>query len=127
MVSHPRTSRPLLALLLAAVACGDAGPAATAEPAVARIVISGSPPLQLFVTETHQLAATAYDREGQLIDGTTVGWRSGDERIVHVDQGGLLTAIDAGGTQVFARSGAVSDSISVSVFEQTGETEGGGR
>lgn len=121
----PSQAALLAAMLLTAAACGDGqGPVATVGPVVARIEIVGSDSLglQLSVGETRQLTATAFDDEANPIAATTLSWRSGDETVARVDQDGLVTAIDAGGTRIFAEAGLVADSVPISVFEDSGGT-----
>lgn len=122
-----QTSLLGLTTLLVTAACGDdSGPAATVDPVVARVEISDALVLQLVVGETRQLTAAAFDDQGEPVTAPTVSWRSGDAGVATVDAEGLVTAVDAGGTRIFAESGVAADSVPISVFDDSNGTGGGG-
>ncbi|WP_425154840.1 Ig-like domain-containing protein [Candidatus Palauibacter sp.] len=65
------------------------------------------------VGDTVRFLATVRDSNERLIDGARVVWSSSDSGVVRVDSHGLVTAAGRGRAKVFAKSGAVAQSVPV--------------
>ncbi len=65
--------------------------------------------------QTAQLTATVNDQNNSPITGATVAWSSGNTNVASVSAGGLVTAVTNGTTRITARSGNVSNGITVTV------------
>jgi|SRR5690606_3552905 len=103
-------------LALALATCDEIDvPAGLVAPTAASVVIAESG-LQMQVGETRTLTVEIRDADGEPIPGAPLSWRSGDARVANVDARGRVTALRAGGTHVYAESGLLRDSVSVSVF-----------
>lgn len=104
-----RTNRQILALLLTAIAVASCGEplSPVGEPSFARG--GGNPAARVETVEvvpaaaeivagaTIQLIAIGRDRKGNVVEGVTFEWGSGDPAIATVDATGLVTGISAGG------------------------------
>ena len=66
--------------------------------------------------KTANLSAIVLDANGRELEDADVKWSSDNERIVTVDDGGLVTAINDGTTEITARSGDASASVTVRVL-----------
>ncbi len=79
-----------------------------------RIVIEIPTTGQLILTDMGQvkLEATVQDRNGHPVAGAEVTWSSSDESVATVSDQGLVNQVSSGITQITARSGDLSDSIS---------------
>lgn len=64
---------------------------------------------------TTQLGATAFDGEGNEIDGATFAWSSSDPGVATVDTTGRVTAVSAGRTSVTASVDGAADTASIAV------------
>ena len=78
-----------------------------------RIVIEIPTTGQLILTDMGQviLEATVQDRNGHPVAGAEVTWSSSDESVATVSDQGLVNKVSSGVTQITARSGDLSDSI----------------
>ena len=93
-----------------------------------RIRISGTPAVG--VGKTAQLAAASV-RNGSDVDSTeeypiTYHWKSSDKSVCKVDQDGNIEGIAAGSAEItcsLAENPEISESVTVVVAEETGETE----
>ena len=65
--------------------------------------------------QTAQLTATVNDQNNSPITGATVSWSSGNMSVASVSSGGLVTAVSNGTARITARSGNVSNGITVTV------------
>lgn len=72
---------------------------------------------------TTQLGAVVRDGGGQTIAGASVTWSSLDEAVATVSAAGLVTAESNGGAQIVATSGAVADTVSVTVQQVAASVE----
>ena len=70
--------------------------------------------------ETVQLSATVLDANGQPIPGAEVTWTSSDLAVALVDRAGLVTARGNGVAQITARSGGVTQSMTIIVSQSAG-------
>ena len=101
----------LMVLLIASQGCGDLPEAAvpvwqlTVEP-TALVLLQG---------EVAQLAVVAR-RNGEVVPGTTVSWRSEAPTIATVTVDGQVVGIGIGGTRVFAELGQVSAEARLTVL-----------
>ena len=66
--------------------------------------------------KTAKLSAIVLDANGRELEDVDVKWSSDPEHIVTVDDGGLVTAINDGTTEITARSGDASASVTVRVL-----------
>ena len=90
--------------VLALGACGDE----TTDPSVIVTSIAVTPRVtDLRVGATQQLAAQPLDAKGAPVSGSVV-WSSSDPTVASVSSSGLVTALKAGSTSVFASVGNVS-------------------
>ena len=82
-----------------------------------RIVIEIPTTGQLILTDMGQviLEATVQDRNGHPVAGAEVTWSSSDESVATVSDQGVVNHVSSGITQITARSGDLSDSISYQV------------
>ena len=65
--------------------------------------------------QTAQLTATVNDQNNSPITGATVAWSSANMNVAGVGAGGLVTAVSNGTARITARSGNVSNGITVTV------------
>ena len=72
--------------------------------------------------DTLPLFAEAFDRNGYLIAGADFEWSSSDESVATVDGRGRVVAVGNGSTTVFAVSGSVKRSATVTVAQVAAET-----
>ena len=85
-------------------------------PVPATITVFPDSPTLLWVGDTVQLTATVWDVDGSGIVGVPVTWwMSEDESVVTVDSAGLVTAVGKGVASVWAATGNVTGSSSVTV------------
>ena len=63
--------------------------------------------------QTAQLTATVNDQNNSPITGATVTWTSSNINVATVSAGGLVTAVSNGTARITARSGSVSNGITV--------------
>ncbi len=72
------------------------------------------------IGDTARLSATVYDATGREVASATVEWGSSDSDVATVADGGLVTAVSNGTTEIVAASGAARDTVAVTV-EDTGD------
>ena len=96
---------------------GSGGSAPVAPRVIATIAVSPSGVTLNALGATAQLEATATDQNGDNISAQ-VTWGSSDTAVATVDADGLVTAVNNGTATVTVRSGAVSNSVSVTVEQQ---------
>ena len=65
--------------------------------------------------ETLKLVATAFDAEGQPLEGVDFTWSTDDDGIATVDASGLVSGVGAGSAQITASAGGKEGSIVVQV------------
>lgn len=71
-------------------------PARHPEGVVTRVVITSVAPPTFAVTDTHQLAFTAFDGLGNPVTPTTIVYSSSTPGVASIDAAGLVTAVAAG-------------------------------
>jgi len=71
--------------------------------------------------EARQLAATAFDADGNTIAGVSFAWESYDEGTVTVDASGVVTAVSEGTSVITAAAGDKSGSATVRVDQEIAE------
>ena len=99
-------------------ACGGgSGGGGPATPAIAAIAVSPSEVTLEALGATGQLEATARDQNGSTLSAR-FSWTSSDTAVVTVDANGLATAVNNGTATVTARSGSVSDSVTITVEQK---------
>jgi hypothetical protein len=118
-----RSAAAFLAIILAA--CGGATDPGE-RPAVATVVVSGTPASYLVVGGTAQLVATGLTATGSTVSGAQMSWRSSDEGVATVSGGGLVTARGPGTAVVTATSGTGTATVSVDVKGALAVTAAGG-
>lgn len=101
----------LILLLIASYACGD--PPGVAVP-VWQLTVEPTA-LVLLQGEAAQLAAVAR-RNGELMPGATVSWRSEAPTIATVTRDGQVVGLGVGGTRVFAELGSVTAEARLTVL-----------
>ena len=69
------------------------------------------------VGDTVRLSARVVDQLGRVLEDEPVSWSSGDEAVITVDSGGLVTAAGEGTTRVTAMAGDVFTEAAVSVMQ----------
>ena len=65
--------------------------------------------------ETARLKASVLDENGRIIEDAAVKWAISDESVATISDDGLVTAVRSGTAVVTVTSGAVSDSVTVTV------------
>ncbi len=107
----------LYAAAVATLLAGCASPPTSPPPAPAAASIQVVPsPLTLFVGQTGTLTATAYDRAGVALAGTTFAWSSAAPATAGVNQSGDVLGITPGTTTVTAKAGNVQGNVTVHVL-----------
>ena len=121
-------------VLTAVVACGGGGGSSTpsspvsppstptppptpppVQPVPTSILITPATLTMTSLGQTAQLTATVNDQNGSPITGASVAWSSGNTGVATVSIGGLVTAVSNGTARITARSGSVSNGITVTV------------
>ena len=92
-------------------------------PPVAAVEVSPRE-TELLVTQTTPLVATAFDAQGQPIDGAVVTWNSSDPDVARIDAQGIVTARAVGGATITATSGGKSGTAQISVSHGEGTLTG---
>jgi hypothetical protein len=82
---------------------------------VAQVEIHPGPATLVFIGERYQLAATARDAGGVVVQGVSITWTSSDTSIVAVAATGVLTARRDGQASVTATAAGVSGQVLISV------------
>ena len=83
------------------------------------VLVEVSPPATELTAlgETVQLAAEAFDANGQVVGGAEVSWTSSDSSVAAVDASGLVTAVGNGEATITANVEASSGSAEITVME----------
>lgn len=82
---------------------------------VAQLILTPDP-VEAFVTQAIQVSYRAYNAQGGQLDDAVVTWWVEDAQIAAVDASGLLRALEAGETRLFATSGEAQASVEVTVL-----------
>jgi uncharacterized protein YjdB len=101
--------------VLAIVAVDTARATVTVEQRLSRFVLTPEAVTLSSVGEQVIINATAVDNSGAPVLGVTPFWESGDASIARVDQAGLVTAIGAGTTTIYAFKGPIRSGALVQV------------
>ncbi len=104
-------ARIAVGLVVIVAACSDS----STDPAVTVSTIAVTPRVtDLRIGSTQQLAAQPLDAAGSPVAGGTVVWSSSDATVASVSASGLVTALKAGSTSIFASIGSVSGFAAIS-------------
>jgi hypothetical protein len=106
----------LLFALVVLAACGGGG--GTPESGIARIEITPGTFIFTNVGEEHQLTATAYDAQGNVVE-TTFNWTSSDASQMSVDAGGLVKAQTLGSVQITTEAEGVGSAPALIAVVET--------
>ena len=105
----------------AEIAAGAGGVRATAELMVTveavALDVSPSAHTMFSVGDTVRLSAEVLDANGNAVPGISVTWASENSGIATVDMSGLVTSVRTGSTNIYAETGALADSASISVAQ----------
>ena len=116
---------------LTAIAAGTSTITATVEgkngsaivtvvgPAISSVVVA-APPGTIVPGQTVILVATPKDRNGAVLTGRTIAWKSSDTRIATIDAAGVLTALAGGTTTATATSEGVVGQLVIVVAPPAG-------
>ncbi|MEP6989688.1 MAG: Ig-like domain-containing protein [bacterium] len=88
---------------------------------VASVAIT-PPTAPIFPGQAVPMAATLADRNGAVLTGRTIVWKSSDTHVATIDAAGTLNAQNGGTTTITATSEAVSGSLTVVVSPPAGTT-----
>lgn len=86
-----------------------------AQPVATSIRITPASLTLTSLGQTAQLTATVNDQNNSPITGATVTWSSGNANVASVSAAGLVAAVSNGTARITARSGNVSNGITVTV------------
>lgn len=101
-----------LLLALAAIACGDDGATAPAQP---RTITVALPTVDLFEGDTVTLRATVRDASGAEVPGAPVNWTVSDTLRAAVASNGIVTLFAPGAVTVTARTGSIAASRTLDI------------
>ena len=105
----------------AEIAAGAGGVRATADLMVTveavALDVSPSAHTMFSVGDTVRLSAEVLDANGNAVPGISVTWASENSGIATVDMSGLVTSVRTGSTNIYAETGALADSASISVAQ----------
>lgn len=73
------------------------------------------------IGETIELNVTVKDKNNQPVPGATVSWSSSNSSVASVSADGLVTARDNGNATIRAASGGASDTVEITVAQETHE------
>ena len=79
--------------------------------------VSPSAHTMFSVGDTVRLSAEVLDANGNAVPGISVTWASENSGIATVDMSGLVTSVRTGSTNIYAETGALADSASISVAQ----------
>lgn len=112
------------------VSCGKDSPTKTQTPTQppaqsipTRLTITPSAATLMAIGETLQFTATVRDQNGQPVADAVVSWQSSDENVATISAEGLVTAAGNGTATITARSGIVSRTATVTVFDSSRDRE----
>lgn len=94
----------------------DAVEADTYEPTRAAILVVSPNPVEAVELQAIPMTFRAYDAEGHQLEDQIVTWRIEDTQVAAVDESGLLSALEAGETNLLATSGDAEESVEVTVL-----------
>ncbi|HUG39228.1 MAG TPA: Ig-like domain-containing protein [Longimicrobiales bacterium] len=103
---------PLVALLAMAIAC-DSG---TEPPIPAEIELTADVDV-LPAGQTRQLEVLVRDENGNAIQNPSVSYQSSSQGVATVSSTGLVTGVGHGMVTITATAGAVSDQVSLEIFD----------
>ncbi|MDH5805611.1 MAG: Ig-like domain-containing protein, partial [Gemmatimonadota bacterium] len=83
---------------------------------VASISVLPAAPTITLIGAREQLTATAFDESGEEVLGVTFQWTSSDNEVATVNDLGMVTAVGAGSTTIFASAGGVVGSSELTVI-----------
>ena len=93
----------------------DTGPRSQSDPGVGSITVLPSAS-SLGVGGTQQYAAVVRDTNGNILNGVTVAWASGDKGVATIDSSGLVRGLGSGTTTITASyNGITSRSVNLAV------------
>jgi len=98
---------------------GSIGFTITAPVAPVAVVIVTAPTLSATVGQTVQMTSTLKDAAGNVLTGRSVAWSSSSPSVASVSSTGLVTALNAGSTNIVATSEGKSGSAALSVTAPT--------
>ncbi len=87
------------------------------ERPVAAVEIDPAGPIDLFTTQSLQLAATTRDDQNNVLTGRTVTWSTDAAGVADVDSSGVVTAAGPGTAEISAEAEGVTGSVSVIVTD----------
>ena len=105
----------VLIISAALSACGGNGGGDIQEPRPVTAVSVTAPNTSIQVGQTVQLAATAQDAAGTMVEGRTFEWTTGDAAVASVSQAGLVSGVTAGQVEIRAATEGVTGSITITV------------
>jgi uncharacterized protein YjdB len=111
----PFTLSPALILAGALSACGGDGGGDVQEPSPVTSVTITAPTTEIQVGQTVQLAATARDADGTVLEGRSFEWTSGIGTVASVSPTGLVTGLVKGQSEIRATTDGVTGSIVITV------------
>ncbi len=100
---------------ITATAGEAAGNATVTVNALVHVVLVSPASDTIAVGDTVRLVATAFDRNGHVLDAVAFGWSSNDPSIARVDGSGLVRGVDEGTTTISAMVEGVEGTATISV------------
>lgn len=86
------------------------------DPNATASVVITSPKVSLITGESLQLGVIVKNAAGQMLNGKTIEWISGNSGVVIVSNNGNITATGIGSANIYARSeGIISNTVTISV------------
>lgn len=110
---------PVLVIAALTSACGGDGGGAIQDPEPVTSITVAAPATTIPVAQTVQLTATAKDRAGAVVEGTTFAWTTSDASVASVSQSGLVTGTAEGQVEIRATNEAVTGTIAITVAAAT--------
>lgn len=90
--------------------------ALTVQQAVAKVIVTGAPPLLKAIGATHSLTATATDRNDHPVANSAYTWASTADAVVRVDPTGRITTVGAGTAEISATVGGIRGALPIEVL-----------
>ena len=116
----PGTLLTLAAVMLAAAAaCGGDGPTG---PSVATVQITSPIGGVMAVGRSVALTAAALDGSGSTVPGQSFSWRSANTAVATVSPSGVVQAVAAGSTTIYATTGGVEGRVTMRAVDADLET-----